>query len=62
MEFMIYENIVSRITIFAQIFSLNEEFYQAIKIIEEKNRSLNNDKSIDTYVRTEWITVLSSYN
>lgn len=62
MEFMIYENIVSRITIFAQIFSLNEEFYQAIKIIEEKNRSLNNDKSIDTYIRTEWITVLSSYN
>lgn len=62
MEFMIYENIVSRIIIFAQIFSLNEEFYQAIKIIEEKNRSLNNDKSIDTYVRTEWITVLSSYN
>lgn len=62
MEFMIYENIVSRIIIFAQIFSLNEEFYQAIKIIEEKNRSLNNDKSIDTYIRTEWITVLSSYN
>lgn len=62
MEFMIYENIVSRITIFAQIFSLNEEFYEVIKIIEQKNRSLNNDKSIDTYVRTEWITVLSSYN
>lgn len=61
MEFMIYENIVSRITIFAQIFSLNEEF-EIIKIIEQKNRSLNNDKSIDTYVRTEWITVLSSYN
>lgn len=59
---MIYENIVSRITIFAQIFSLNEEFYEVIKIIEQKNRSLNNDKSIDTYVRTEWITVLSSYN
>lgn len=62
MEFMIYENIVSRITIFAQIFSLNEEFYEVIKIIEQKNRSLNNDKSIDTYIRTEWITVLSSYN
>lgn len=62
MEFMIYENIVSRIIIFAQIFSLNEEFYEVIKIIEQKNRSLNNDKSIDTYVRTEWITVLSSYN
>lgn len=61
MEFMIYENIVSRITIFAQIFSLNEEF-EIIKIIEQKNRSLNNDKSIDTYIRTEWITVLSSYN
>lgn len=59
---MIYENIVSRITIFAQIFSLNEEFYEVIKIIEQKNRSLNNDKSIDTYIRTEWITVLSSYN
>ena len=62
MEFMIYENIVSRIIIFAQIFFLNEEFYEVIKIIEQKNRSLNNDKSIDTYVRTEWITVLSSYN
>lgn len=62
MEFMIYENIVSRIIIFAQIFSLNEEFYEVIKIIEQKNRSLNNDKSIDTYIRTEWITVLSSYN
>lgn len=61
MEFMIYENIVSWITIFAQIFSLNEEF-EIIKIIEQKNRSLNNDKSIDTYIRTEWITVLSSYN